>query len=122
MRALRSQPRHPARQFWLAWLCALALLASQGLGHWHRIAHGARLGNVAALSGVVLKSVDGWGHQSGDADCHLFDQLSHDQLLSDSGAPACLAGVAIEAGAALPADAAAAARWKRGARGPPVLA
>jgi len=115
-----KQPAHP-RQLWLAWLCALCLLGAQGLGHWHRIAHGGSqlLGQGSAQK---VAAADGWGHQGGSADCHLFDQLSHDQALSGAAMPACAAIQHLGPVAAVPADAAAASRWKRGARGPPLFA
>jgi len=113
----RSRPAHP-RQLWLAWLCALCLLAAQGLGHWHRIAHGG----VPELNSIKSAASDGWGHQSGSLDCHLFDQLGHDQAPSSSTVQVCMPLQHLSPEALVPADAAAVSRWKRGARGPPLFA
>jgi len=113
----RSRPAHPS-QLWLAWLCALCLLAAQGLGHSHRIAHAG----APELTAGKTATVDGWGHQSGSVDCHLFDQLSHDQAPSGSMVQICMPLQHLSPDALAPADAAAVSRWKRGARGPPLFA
>ena len=113
----QQPPPRKSSQFWLAWLCALCLLGFQGLGHWHRIAHAAPPTQVAAATA----GDSSWGHQSGDVDCHLFDQLSQDHVLNASGACATSAQVHLSPIAPLRAGADTAVHWKRGARGPPTL-
>jgi hypothetical protein len=114
-------------KFWLVCWLALALLSFQTLGHLHRQAHAHALSGsttiAAKASGAsVASSADGWGHQSGDLSCQLFDQLSQDhapggQFVLDTAAQV----------NALPAatpwvNGASANHWKRGARGPPLWA
>lgn len=108
-----------SRQFWLAWLCALCLLGFQGVGHWHRIAHA---GGLAGLEGQTEKTSSNWGHQSGDAGCHLFDQLGHDQAPTASVGMACAVQSPLQPGATNCPRAFLAACWKRSARGPPISA
>lgn len=121
----RLSPRRsarPARSLWLALLCALSLLGLQGLGQWHGIAHAAKAGTFSTAGGVAtVASSDFWGHAIGDADCHVFDHLSHDDWLAAAQAVACdkLADSAPAAPALAGAD--LAARFKRGARGPPSI-
>lgn len=116
------------RANWLAWLCVACLLAVQSLGHWHGIAHGSKLlGLVVPVSQAEAEApsariTDGWGHHSGDADCHVFDQLSHHQGLSSSSTLACVVASHVQSAAPIWAGAELAARWKRGARAPPVCA
>ena len=112
------------RRFWLALACALCLLGFQGVGHWHRVAHIAGLAGVPLTlnpAGALVKA-DVWGHQSGDADCHLFDQLSHDHAPGSAALPACAAIDPVLPVAQVLASADTAAHWKRGARGPPLSA
>lgn len=127
MHALRSPRRstRPARSLWLALLCALSLLGLQGLGQWHGIAHAAKAGTMSTAGGgtilTTVASSDLWGHAIGDADCHVFDHLSHDHGLVAAPAVACdqladnAPALPVRAGAEL------AARFKRGARGPPSI-
>ncbi len=95
---LRAQP---ALRAWHAWLLAALLLAAQALGLAHRIEHapgsaaGLRaawaLGSVglAAAANAAPAPVDGAsqagqgldGHQAGDAQCRLVDQLGHADVL-----------------------------------------
>lgn len=104
-----------ARQIWLAWLCALCLLGFQGLGHWHRIAHAGVPGTAASVDKVAS-----WGHQSGDTDCKLFDQLSHDLGPGSAGAVIGVSPVQLAAADTVSIRTDTAALWKRGARGPPI--
>jgi|SRR6218665_2028974 len=125
---LSGLSRPSARQFWLALLCALCLLSIQGLGHWHGIAHGGAAGELPAQlsqldgSGHKAGSPDGWGHQSGDADCHVFDHVSHEQWLIGAASLAIAALAHHLPSTPALAGAELAARWKRGARAPPLLA
>ena len=100
------------RQIWLAWLCALCLLGFQGVGHWHRIAH--------AGGQSTFDKATAWGHHSGDADCKLFDQLSHDMGPGSAAIGACSASVQLSATDPVSIRIDSAALWKRGARGPPI--
>ena len=61
-----------------------------------------------------------WGHQSGDADCKLFDQLSHELGPGSAITAACAAPVQLATLDAVSIRADTAALWKRGARGPPI--
>lgn len=124
------RPRRPLRSGGLAWLCALCLLAMQALGLWHGIAHGGAASGPATIwsqarssapSAALPTASDGWGHQSGDADCHVFDHLSHEQWLQGSLALDCAALAHLIPTAPIWAGAELAARWKRGARAPPSL-
>lgn len=100
------------------WLCALALLGFQLMGHWHRVAHAPGLLSPQQVEKVAKT----WGHSSGDEDCRLFDQLSHDPGYSTHQLPVCAMPLQMErAEAVLPAGADSAAHWKRGARGPPAI-
>ena len=116
MKTSNHRPQQ-ARQVWLAWLCALCLLGFQGVGHWHRIAHAGGQSTIETLE----NKASGWGHQSGDADCKLFDQLSHDLGPSSTAAVFCAAPVQLAATDVVNIRIDTAAQWKRGARGPPDL-
>jgi len=127
MNRLPSLRKPSARQFWLALLCALCLLGIQGLGHWHGIAHGGQPVLQSPLDTGLdtahkLSSSDGWGHQSGDADCHVFDHVSHEHWLIGAASLAIAALAHHLPSAPSLAGAELAARWKRGARAPPLLA
>lgn len=117
--------RNKSRRFWLACLCALALLGLQGVGQWHRLAHGAGLGGTPLLSTALASPAafsDVWGHHSGDASCQLFDHLCDGQALTGPaltiGPPPPPCTVSWPA----PARPDLAVHWKRGARGPPLSA
>ncbi len=124
---LQPSFRNKSRRFWLACLCALALLGLQGLGQWHRLAHGAGLGgppafalNTGHASPAALADI--WGHHSGDASCQLFDHLCDGQALA--GPAAAIVGPASPCVVSWPAPARLdlAVHWKRGPRGPPTSA
>ncbi|MCV2358724.1 hypothetical protein LNV08_07005 [Paucibacter sp. TC2R-5] len=88
----------------------------------HRHAHSHGVAKGTGIFAVKATPVDGWGHQSGDLSCQLFDQLSQDhapgvQYAVDASVQAHF----------LPAatpwiDGSSASFWKRGARGPPLQA
>ncbi|MCV2353833.1 hypothetical protein LNV09_06600 [Paucibacter sp. B2R-40] len=116
------QPHHaptPARQFWLACWLALVLLSFQTLGHLHRHAH-AHGGTVGVVKGV--SALDGWGHQSGDLSCQLFDQLSQDHATGGQFSLDATAPMHVLPAATPWVNGAPASYWKRGARGPPLWA
>lgn len=95
-----------------AWLLALLLLAAQAAGLAHRVAH------APGLAPAHAQWVD--GHEQGQDDCRLVDQLAHADALCGAPAalpprlPAAQAGAAARA-QARPAGTAAAYL----ARGPP---
>ena len=115
MKTAAAHRPQQARQIWLAWLCALCLLGFQGVGHWHRIAH-------AGGASSSLDKASSWGHQSGDADCKLFDQLSHELGPGRTAAVLGAAPVQLAAADTVSIRIDTAALWKRGARGPPIFA
>lgn len=105
------------------WLLLAALLCSQWLGQWHRVAHAPALAG-AALSGhgVALHAPQGAHPSEGaSAECRLFDQLACGDLLN-SVLPIVLAMPAL----ALPGIAPTAGLWASRpdafqARGPPTV-
>ncbi|MBB4841513.1 hypothetical protein HNP55_000008 [Paucibacter oligotrophus] len=111
-------------RFWLALLLALCLLSMQALGQWHRMVHSKpALATLALGQGgsASLASPDGsfWGHQAGDAACHLLDQLGQHQLPTAGCALGLLQMAQGDAPGLQPSSAAAQLFWKRGARAPP---
>lgn len=86
--SFRSRARIPL------WLLALALLLAQALGQVHRTLHGpvlqARTVQALATGGTepaaLGRHADAFGHL-GDADCRLYDQLLHADLLPDVASP-----------------------------------
>jgi hypothetical protein len=87
-----------------AWLLALVLLAAQVAGLAHRVVHTPLSGTGTPAATAQALGQDrqdqqrriGADHQSGSADCRLFDQLLHADAL-------CVAA-AVTAALALPAD------------------
>ena len=78
------------RRFWFAWL-AFALVAAQGLGLMHGVAHRPHVEVAAVAQGAAqyaeqagpAASDHGWiahlfGHDDDDAGCRLFDPLNHE--------------------------------------------
>lgn len=114
-----------------AWLCLtlLLVLSFQGLGQVHRLVHGGspparqllqqQLGAATTTAGAPRGEAEAWGHQSGDRVCQLLDQFSHDLLIPALPLAACAPMPQPQLAELQPLDAAAAAHWKRGARGPP---
>ncbi len=66
---------------WQAWLLAVLLLAAQGAGLAHRVAHGLAVSEHAAQQDFHA------GHDEGSAECRLVDQLTHADALC-AGEPA----------------------------------
>ena len=126
MKTAAAHRPQQARQIWLAWLCALCLLGFQGVGHWHRIAHAGGVSSIGNSIGTsTIGSVEKtavWGHQSGDADCKLFDQLSHELGPGSTSAVVGAASVQLATADTVSIRIDTAALWKRGARGPPIFA
>lgn len=100
-----------ARAAWL-WL-ALALLAAQGFGHWHRSAHAL---TQAVAAGAATPFDD---HQPGDAECRLLDQLAQADGLAWAPSPLPAAGEAPRPAAEALRSARLAPSWRLRARGPP---
>ena len=105
---------------------AAALLWLQALGLWHQMVHGQAVhGGAVAASAVEHGHHDDHafaGHDEGDPQCRLFDQLAHADLAfaSSSEAPglaACSGPVAAPPAGRLAPQAAGFL-----ARGPPVAA
>ena len=118
----RLAGRPATRLAWLAWLCLALLLASQGLGQVHRIAHahasGAAWHQIQAQASAS-DSPDDWGHASGSADCQLYDQLGHVDGLASFVVPPCVALPTAPAFGPLAVSASLSERWTRSARAPP---
>jgi hypothetical protein len=110
---LHRQRRQPTR--WLAWLCLALLLAAQGLGQIHRIAHAS----AANSDWTTSHHAHDWGHHQGSVDCQVLDHLG--QADGAASLPL-LAGLAPQQAcppAPLARSASLSARWSRGAREPP---
>jgi hypothetical protein len=103
---------------WLSSLALVALVAMQSLGAMHSVAHA--LGHEGAEGQGVVKLFG--GHAAGSADCHLYDQLAHADVVAFS-TPPLVAPPLVFAPAPLPTDSlpAAAPRFFQ-ARGPPASA
>lgn len=120
-RSARTQSARLRTQ-WLAWCCALSLLALQGLGLWHRTVHQPASAVALQTAAADEGNTDSLGHKIGSSECQLFDHLTPFDLLCSSATPllplAPVAGVQPSAatGRALQYH------WSRGARGPPTLA
>ncbi|RQO55279.1 hypothetical protein DBR47_20590 [Paucibacter sp. KBW04] len=98
----------------------------QALGQWHRVVHGNAPVAILALHQAGAKAGSSswtdtgfWGHQAGDAACHLLDQLGQHQLPTAGCELGLLQMGRGDVPGLLPASAAAQLFWKRGARGPP---
>ncbi|MCV2422975.1 hypothetical protein [Paucibacter sp. DJ2R-2] len=119
---------------WQVWALLALMLAFQGLGQSHRVLHGAgfaralvplsSLAPVLASAGAkvgTLASADGWGHQRGELICLLLDQLSHDHASLTQPVALLPDLPEVVPAAAQIASLHLAARWKRAARGPPLV-
>lgn len=109
-------------------LLAAALLWLQALGLWHHVVHGAGVpgdGPVAA-AGVHHHDHDHdhsfAGHDEGDPQCRLYDQLAHADLAVGSAGAAPVLVVCGEPTAATPAGRLAPQAAGFLARGPPLTA
>lgn len=108
------------RAQWLAWCCAISLLALQGLGQWHRTLHMPVLAKTVQLASPVAG--ESLGHKIGSADCQLFDQFTQFDLLCAGAAPALVLAAPAVAATPVPAASPLQRHWSRAARGPPALA
>jgi hypothetical protein len=111
---LHRQPSQPTR--WLAWLCLAVLLAAQGLGQIHRLAHAS-----AAADAAWTASHDDhdWGHHQGSLDCQVLDHLGQADGVASPPLHAGHAPQQACPAAPLARSASLSARWSRGAREPP---
>jgi hypothetical protein len=117
----QRRPRSsPLRAQWLAWCCAISLLALQGLGLWHRTVHVPALAKTVQLAALVAG--ESLGHKIGSADCQLFDQFTQFDLLCATAAPALVFDAPAIPAVRAPAASALQRHWSRAARGPPALA
>jgi hypothetical protein len=111
---------------WLLPMMAAALLWLQALGLWHQVVHGhGAQGGAAVASASEHDHHDDHafaGHDEGDPQCRLFDQLAHADIAFAS--PAALPALAAQGGpgAATPAGRLAPQAAGFLARGPPVAA
>ncbi len=129
LRSPRPQARASAQsaKLWLALLCLLSLLSMQSLGQWHRLVHGNAPAAIVALhkaapaAGTTASMLDAgfWGHQAGDAACHLLDQLGQHQLPTAGCELGLLQMGAVDVPNLQVLSAATQLLWRRGARGPP---
>lgn len=120
MQRQRHAQLSPLRAQWLAWCCAISLLALQGLGLWHRTVHTPTLAKAVQLASPGAS--ESLGHKIGSADCQFFDQFTQFDLLCASAAPALALDVPALAAAHAPAASPLQRHWSRAARGPPALA
>ena len=117
---------HPRTRRRLLPLLAAALLWLQALGLWHHVVHGVGVhgdGPVAA-AGVHHHAGDHSfaGHDEGDPQCRLYDQLAHADLAAGSASPAPVAAVHGEPMTLTPAGRLAPQAAGFLARGPPLTA
>lgn len=140
--AERSRPSRPP--VWAGVLLAGLLLLAQGLGLWHRVAHGpagltGSMGPGAAVASSAMPALagtdegpaldpsadgDAWfGHAAGahgGVDCLWFDHLACGDGAPQASAPLLPAPLGAEADEPLPSTALLAARWAAfQARAPP---
>lgn len=119
------RPQSSTRR-WLLPLMAAALLWLQALGLWHQVVHGHAVhGGATQASASEHDSHDDHafaGHDEGDPQCRLFDQLAHADIAFASASEA--PGLAACSGpvAAPPAGRLAPQAAGFLARGPPVAA
>lgn len=92
-------------------LLALAVLAAQAVGHWHRTAHAL----PQAAAAVSLFD----DHTAGDPECRLLDQLTQADGLDWAAPPLPAAGEAPRPAAEALRSARLAPAWRHRARGPP---
>lgn len=111
-RLLRARP-------WLVAVLLCVLLAAQGLGHLHRIAHGGHSQSLSPSHASTEHDEAGWGHAADGAECRLLDQLGQD--LGPAFAQSLFADALPQAQPASPQPRSAAltSRWQRAARAPP---
>lgn len=109
----------PTARRWLPLLLAAMLLA-QALGLVHRVLH-------APASGAALAQVqwqvhdDAFGHDEGDVQCRLFDQLAHGDLAFGAGTAPAAQGAPLTPAGTPPAGRLAPQASGYLARGPPHL-
>lgn len=109
-------------------LLAAAMLMLQALGLWHSVVHPA---GVAGLAGAYAHDHDHHdgehgesfaGHDDGDAQCRLYDQLAHADLVFAAAASFSCASAGQAPQAAMPAGRLAPQAAGFLARGPPLTA
>lgn len=105
-------------------LLAAAMLMLQALGLWHSVVHANGLGPVVHAHGEADEHADDSfaGHDDGDAQCRLYDQLAHaDLVFGEAASFLCVHADGVSR-AAVPAGRLAAQAAGFLARGPPLTA
>lgn len=105
---------------WLAWLCLVLLLAAQGWGQIHRIAHALPDAHEATITAAAADH--DWGHTAGSVDCQVLDHLGHADGLSSSFTLPLVAFYQGLPTGPLARSAPLAERWSHSARAPPLQA
>lgn len=115
---------HPAHRRRLLPLLAAALLWLQALGLWHHVVHGAALHGDSAVAFAHEHADDHAfaGHDEGDAQCRLYDQLAHADIAFGMASAAPILALHGEPMAAVPAGRLAPQAAGFLARGPPTTA
>lgn len=112
----RVRPSAPiAARRWLPLLLA-AMLFAQALGLVHRVLHAP-----APAAQVQAAAHDAFGHDEGDAQCRLYDQLAQGDLAFGSPAACAVGPVMATPAGALPAGRLAPQASGFLARGPPPI-
>jgi hypothetical protein len=115
----RFGPDHPFSPptRWLAWCCLVLLLATQGWGQIHRIAHA--LPDAHASTITADSHAHDWGHTAGSVDCQVLDHLGHaDALNSTFTLPLAALYQDLPSGSQA-RSASVVERWSHSARAPP---
>lgn len=94
-------------------LLALAMLAAQALGQWHRSVHALPHAHAHAEAAPFDD------HEAGDVECRLYDQLAQADGLAWAVPPLPAAGEAPPPAAEALRSARLAPSWRHLARGPP---
>ncbi|MBA4341868.1 MAG: hypothetical protein C0423_06920 [Methylibium sp.] len=105
---------------WLVAVLLCVLLAAQGLGHLHRIAHAGH--SHSHSHGPTEYDEAGWGHAADGAECRLHDQLGQDLPLAFARSLVADTLPQAQPAPPQPRSAALTSRWQRGARAPPIAA
>lgn len=111
-----------ARRRLLLPLLAAALLWLQALGLWHHVVHGAAGHGDLAVAAADAHDHAFAGHDEGDPQCRLYDQLAHADLAFGSASAVPVLAVRGEPMAATPAGRLAPQAAGFLARGPPLTA
>jgi hypothetical protein len=119
----RSGPHRPISPptRWLAWCCLALLLAAQGWGQIHRIAHALPGGAHADAISADAPAHD-WGHSAGSVDCQVLDHLGHADALNSTFTLQLAAFHQGQPSGPQVRSASLVERWSHSARAPPLQA